>query len=1711
MMNERNVRRTTVAAGTVVILIGACVFVGWIFNIAALKSLLPGLATMKVNTAFAFVLAGVALNLQIDRNTLASKITIARVSALLTLTVGALTLIEYLFHVDLRIDQLFHLSDSETGVLFQGRMAPNSALSFLLLGTALLLLDQLNLALRRLSEILVLVVLFLGFVAVIGYVLSVNALYGLPGYASMALHTAVGFMLLSIGILTARPQRGVIAIVLQDNPAGAAARRVLPLTIGALLLIAWLRLQGQYAGFYGTEFGLALMVTVASVVVTSIVLWNANVQGRAEENRRELQQRMTALIESAEDAIVTKDLNGIIRSWNPAAEQILGYSADAIIGTSVMQLLPHDRQDEESLILNRIRQGHRVSHFETVRRRKDGSLVDVSLMISPLRDGAGTIVGASKIMRDITERKRAEDALRASEQRYRFMSEAMPQILWTARPDGTPDFFNQRWFAYTGLTVEESKDWSGWERAVHPDDLQSVSERWSQAYSTGGDYAGEFRFRRAADGAYRWQLGRASPFRNADGVIIYWVGTCTDIHDYKAAEAENLALQAELEDRIQQLATGNQTLAHSNARFETLVRLTSQVIWTNNPEGRMEGVQPGWAAFTGQSFDEYQGFGWAAAVHPEDAQPTIDEWNRCVADRRAFLFEHRVRRHDGIYRICTINGTPVLDDDGAIREWVGVHIDITERRQQEDEIRAQEAKFRFLAESLPQIVWTALPDGGLDYLNQRWCSYTGMTLEQTLGWGWGPVLHPDDLQNCIRVWSHSVASGAPFEVECRFRRASDDTYRWHLGRAVPFRDAHGVTVKWFGTSTDIHDYKEAEAINLALQAELEDRVRRRTAELERVGKIAGVGGWSFDIASGAVRWSDETCRILDVPPGHQPTLDEAIGMYVPDSREVLEAAYQNCMANAVPYDLELQLTTAKGRGIWVRAVGEAQIEQGTLVRIFGALQDITARKLAERELFDQHELLQEAKSLAERANVAKSAFLANMSHEIRTPLNAVIGLGYLLEQTELSGDQRQFLNKIQFAGRALLGVINNVLDISKIEAGEMSLEDDAFDLGQLVQDLSQMLIPQAVAKGIELTVDSAADVPRKVKGDASRVRQILTNLLSNSIKFTEIGHVTLKMFCVTQSAEQVRLRCEVQDSGIGIEPDTLRRLFTPFTQADASTTRRFGGTGLGLSIARRFVEMMGGEIGVSSNVGVGSKFWFEIPLKLASHAVDDATFNAAQGLRIFIADASGDRQDSVGALIRSLGWIPQVAETGESLLRLLGDTDPKAWPDVLVLQMHLPDTDIGSLLKRIEEVFGYEALPPVILIADLAQSLTEEESPLRATDTLLVRPLTSSALFNAINSLVSKRYGYERVMQTVDLHQQDTQWLAGVQVLVADDSDINLLVAKRILEMQGATVATCLDGNAAVEYVRSHPRQLDVVLMDVQMPVLDGNEAARRIRDELGLRDLPIVALTAGALVAERQRSIEAGMNEFITKPFDPQALIRTVRHLVEEARGEPIPMVLLARISVDQPEDRLLIASIDVATIKQMFGDDMSLFKTVLGRMLRDYADLALPLTLSLDDPATLGELMARAHKLKGSAGMLGATRIMHLAGAVENALRQDRPIDTVERILDQLASALTTLGEEAQPLLEKQKELDGQSSATENRHNGIADIGELYALLESQNLDAVNKFRALSPSLSDVLGAARFERLRDAIDNLDFQLGAQMLREIPLTGIDRREIKSA
>jgi len=1071
------------------------------------------------------------------------------------------------------------------------------------------------------------------------------------------------------------------------------------------------------------------------------------------------------------------------------------------------------------------------------------------------------------------------------------------------------------------------------------------------------------------------------------------------------------------------------------------------------------------------------------------------------------IYELTYIRKDGSRFPAVVSVTALRDAEGAIIGYLLIGTDNTARKRAEEDLLNAGALQRAIFKSANFSKIATDANGVIQIFNVGAERMLGYTAEEVTN-----RITPADISDPQEIIARAEALSVELETPIapgfealvfKASRGIEDIYELTYIRkdgsrfpavvsVTALRDAEGAIIGYLLIGTDNTARKQIEAE----QAQLGQRLRDHQFYTRSL----------FESNIDALMTTDAPGIITDVNKQMEAltgcTRDELIGApfktFFTDP-ERAEAGIRLALSKRKVTDYELTARDRDGKETVVSYNATTLYDRDRRLQgVFAAVREITERKQYERSL-------REATHRAEHASSAKSEFLANMSHEIRTPLNAVIGLGYLLEHTTLNEDQRQLLSKIQFGGRALLGVINNVLDLSKIEAGEMSLEDEPFDLPELVRDLGQMLAPQAVAKGIELIVQCAPAMPRTVKGDVSRLRQILTNLLGNSIKFTESGHVELKVFCTEQNSDRIRLRCTVQDTGIGIAPAALERLFTPFTQADASTTRRFGGTGLGLSIARRFVELMAGEIGVTSTVTVGSTFWIEIPLRIA-HDFDGAL--SEHGLSIVVVDSGGDTPERLLAMARALGWSPRVAETGEQLLAAMTNIQPNAWPDVLIMELHLHDMDAHQLIARLEKECAHGDLPPVIIVADLAQSYMDHSQLMRTTDVMLVRPLTSSALFNAVNTAVSKHPDcLERVLQSTKFDELRAQWLAGVRVLVVDDSDINLEVAQRILEKQGATVTTCSDGLAALEHVRVHHQILDVVLMDVQMPTVDGNEATRRIRGELQLKTLPIVALTAGALVGERQRALEAGMNDFISKPFDPQALIRKVRRLAEQARGEPIAMVILDAEPARHATDGLLMASIDAGVVQQMFGDDLPMFKSLLARMLRDFADLALPTSVSADDQSTRSEIKARTHKLKGSAGMIGATKVMRLAGAAEVALQECRPADLVEEILKQLALALITLREEAAHLLERPEPDAGAGTEVAQRPNiGNADIEELCGLLECQNLAAIDQFGLLSSSLSELIGAVRFDRLRDAIDDLNFQLGAELLRETLLVGRHER-----
>ncbi|WP_279480476.1 response regulator [Aureimonas sp. SK2] len=757
-------------------------------------------------------------------------------------------------------------------------------------------------------------------------------------------------------------------------------------------------------------------------------------------------------------------------------------------------------------------------------------------------------------------------------------------------------------------------------------------------------------------------------------------------------------------------------LAYSETRFRSLIEATSAIVWSVPSSGRFSGDQPGWAAFTGQSEEDYSGFGWTEALHPEDRERSAEAWKRAVAGEATYKIEHRVRRADGEWRDMLARAVPIRGPDGAIAEWVGTHTDITDQKRIAAELGHSNEQFRIIADNIPQFAWIASPSGDIDWYNQRWFDYTGTTMEEMRGHGWMKVHHPDHLDRVREQLMRSFTEGVKWEDTFPLRGA-DGTYRWFLSQAIPIRDEAGTITRWFGTNTDI-----------------------------------------------------------------------------------------------------------------------------------------TSQRAAEQELAA-------AKEAAENANRAKSQFIANMSHELRTPLSAVIGYAEMLEEeVEDLGEAHLLtdLKKIEQNARHLLSLINDVLDLSKIEAERMDVYAESFALSDVLDEVASTVGSLIAKKNNRLQVEKGAEIG-ELHTDQVKLRQCLINLLSNAAKFTEEGTITLSASREPQEGGDW-IRLEVTDTGIGMTPEQLERLFERFAQADESTTRKFGGTGLGLAITRAFCRLLGGDIGVTSEPGHGTTFTIRIPAEVEPPAEDLAPEIAAAqtptdggaGLVLAIDDDPHARELVTRFLLRE-GFSVRTAADGLSgleMARLLK-------PDVILLDVTMPKMDGWAVLTELKGDPDVSHIPVVMI------TIIDEHSlgyALGAADYLL------------------KPVEWNRLKSVLDRFRTEDNGL----ILAVDDDEDGLHRTATMLEREGLKVITALNGREAL--ARMEVERPGLILLDLVMPEMDGFAFLKAMRERGEWREIPVVVLTSKDLTAEEMRFLQGQAEDIFTKgDVDLRDLASQIRVMVAQ------------------------------------------------------------------------------------------------------------------------------------------------------------------------------------------------------------------------------------
>ena len=743
-------------------------------------------------------------------------------------------------------------------------------------------------------------------------------------------------------------------------------------------------------------------------------------------------------------------------------------------------------------------------------------------------------------------------------------------------------------------------------------------------------------------------------------------------------------------------------------------------------------------------------------------------------------------------------------------------------------------------------------------------------------------------------------------------------------------------------------------------------------------------------------------------------------------------------------------------------------------------------------------LAEQSQAEAERANHLKGEFLANMSHEIRTPMNAILGLSHLALKTRLTPKQLDYLTKIQSSAGSLLNLINDILDFSKIEAGKLDIEDTPFDLGQMIDDVSGTVAFKAREKGLELVFHIARGVPRGLVGDPFRLGQVILNLANNALKFTEKGEVVVTVHPHEAPAQEGHtwLRFSVYDTGMGMTPEQLEKLFSAFTQADGSISRKFGGTGLGLTISKQLVELMGGQISAESELGVGSTFTFVLPFPIDEEGGKNLSLpRRFHSLRVLVVDDNEMMRETLRTEMIAMRLTVTVASSGQAALDELAraERDGEAPYDLVLLDQKMPDMKGTETAHKIQSELNLSKQPVLFLLTGDEKDEDSGDPQQASIRAFLMKPISASALFdNIVSTFGPPSVPSETPTFVAPIHSP----LTGAKVLVVEDNPINQQVTRELLEGWGAEVTLADGGQPALDLLAAPSADFDVVLMDLQMPGMGGFEATRRVRTELQLEKLPIIAVTADAMERERQKCLAAGMNDHVPKPIEPDRLLATLLVWIDPKRlGTATALPTVAPPKVEGLPD---LPGVEITSALSRVSGNVRLLKSLLKEFHDSWSDVSDRVRDALQ-AQDISEALHLAHSLKGLSATLSMKNVSQAAESLEKHLKQnDRA--SLQDDLTQLEEAMSVvlpglkelLSESARPV-----ESIVSSSTSDADSPSIAQaVAELGELLQDNDFEAADKLAELQGLLpAQGPWSESLEALRGDIDRLDFDAAKQSL----------------
>ncbi|SUI90854.1 PAS domain S-box protein [Shewanella morhuae] len=1284
----------------------------------------------------------------------------------------------------------------------------------------------------------------------------------------------------------------------------------------------------------------------------------------------------------------------------------------------------------------------------------------------------------------------AEQARRAS-----MLDHSLDAII-SYDTDGSITSWNRGAEQLFGYTEEQVLNQSSWDLIIPPNRVLEEQLLFAEVMS-GKIVLNRISSHQKQNSSHLSTSTTALPIYDAYGAIVGLSQTIRDISQQQEAEQQILNLNASLE---QQVITRTQALQQALLEHQTLLNtINQQLLYSvTDADGIILEVNDHFCFVSGYSREQLVGSTHAIMKSNEHdtafwqamwAQITSGEsWHGEICNRD---------QNQQLKWFDTVIG-PVIDEQRKIERFVALRIDITGRKLIQIEKNNLGSLLTNVLDAASEMSIIATDTKGVVTIFNRGAErLLGYSAAEVVGKSRPTPLHLKEelltqAAEISREYGQDIKGFDALIYKAKIQ--GSETRQWTYVRkdgsqfqvslsVTAMHDSEGKIIGYLGMAVDISQVLQQQEALITL-----------SNHLSKAAEVAKLGIWAWNVLDNTLEWNDRMYIIYDHPLSlqKQGVTYEHWSMRVhPDDLVSANAQLEAALAGTVQYDPIFRLIKADGSTCYVQAAAAIERDKnGNAVRVIGINIDITEQRQLEATL-------REAKLEADAASAAKSAFLANMSHEIRTPMNAVFGMLQLMQHTSLSSQQQDYVSKTQTAAKSLLGLLNDILDFSKIDAGKLTLDLQPCSIELLMRDLAVVLSGNHGNQDVEVMFDLDSALPPWLLADQLRLQQILINLAGNALKFTLSGQVTVAINCLARDTDTVTLQIAITDTGIGISDEQIERIFTGFEQAESSTSRRFGGTGLGLAISKRLVELMGGQLQVTSQVGIGSRFWFDVtfPIMTAgeSQQID------LSGYRVLVVDDNQLTADILYKVLTGLGCEVEIALGGYSALTQSARADKALNPfDVILMDWRMPELNGLQTAEILRDSHADSRTPLVVMLTAYGHEVIAESQQIKDVPfvNFLTKPVTSQVLAETIINAIEGK--------TMNSHPKprSQRLLAGLTILVVEDNQLNRQVIDELLSYEGASVVLAEGGVAGVALVLENENLFDIVIMDMQMPDMDGLEATRLIRSDERFATLPILAMTANASQSDRQDCLDAGMNDHVSKPIDMPLLLPSILQLVGREVATTQQYAEYYSTAAVSLEDEPLLDNIDL--ILQRFGGNESFFHKIAQNFTPEMNKQLAQLTQATR-VADYEKAAAVSHAIKGVASSFGARRLATYSAYLEQQFKQksfeqvevEHWVDKLAVLIHQSSQQIATYGEATEASIFANDGTNQLSQPATAVQNIKLELNTLMTLLAENNLEAITRVEQLAESLS---GHPQWSVLYTQVQALEFAQALDTLHIIVL-----------